>query len=145
MKIVFTIDDVAYPFDTDDGLTMDEAIILQDYAGLTLDQLDEDVGFNPKVIAAFMHIGIARKEPDLRSAQVRKRVGAVKISDLDEAFGEAVEKAAQESKASSPLVPSASGSSENDSASGSSSGDGSPNDGVDSPEPSDPERFGSPD
>lgn len=87
--IVFKIDGEEYPFDSADSLTMDEAIILHDYSGLTLDQLVDIEGFNPKVIAAFMHIAVLRRKPDLKQAQIRKLVGAVKIEDLEGAFEEA--------------------------------------------------------
>jgi hypothetical protein len=91
--IVFKIDGVSYPFVSSDEMTMDEAIILHDYSGLTLDQLEDLEGFNPKVVGAFVHIAIARKRPDLKTPEIRKMIGAIKVTDLADAFEEAEEKA----------------------------------------------------
>ena len=87
--ITLKVEGESYPLTSADEITMDEAIVLHDYSGITLDQLEDLEGFNPKVIAAFMHIAIARKRPDLKATELRKMVGAVKVNDLAEAFEEA--------------------------------------------------------
>jgi hypothetical protein len=62
-------------------LTLDEALVLHEYSGLTLDQV-QDAGFHPGLIGALIHISVARGNPDIRKQDLRKKVGA----DLEQVF-----------------------------------------------------------
>jgi hypothetical protein len=66
-------------------LTLDEALILHEYSGLTLDEVSE-AGFHPGLIGALIHISVARSEPTVRKQDLRKKVGALKMADLEKVF-----------------------------------------------------------
>ena len=52
-----------YELVTLDDLTLDEAIVVWEYAKLSLDQIPDLEGFHPGVVAALIHIAVARGEP----------------------------------------------------------------------------------
>lgn len=76
----FIIDGNPYPVPEMDTLTMGEALVVEEYTGLGLDQLDE-IGVRPSAIAALMHIAYARGNPDLSKRQVRELVESAKLVD----------------------------------------------------------------
>jgi hypothetical protein len=62
-------------------LTLDEAMLITEYSGLTLDQI-EDNNAHPGVIKAMVHIAVARARPDMPKAEISRVVGELKLTDL---------------------------------------------------------------
>jgi hypothetical protein len=69
----FVIDGTEYPIPELDDFTMGEALVLYDYTGLSIDQVDEDAPRMP-LVAAFMHIAYQRGHPDASDAKVKRLV-----------------------------------------------------------------------
>lgn len=76
----FVIDGQEYPVPNLSNLTMGEALIVEDYSGLGLDEL-VDGGLKPSVIAALMHVAYTRENPDVPKRQVRELVEASNLMD----------------------------------------------------------------
>ena len=78
----FLIDDKLYPVPSVFSLTNDEAQILWDYSGLTIqDFLDEDADErqfeHPGVMTTLMHVAYQRGNPDMKPKKVRELIGGV--------------------------------------------------------------------
>jgi len=69
-----------------DQFTINEAIVLWNYAQLSLADIPDLEGFHPGVIAAIIHVSIARVEVDQSEKSIRKAVGAIPIADLEAMF-----------------------------------------------------------
>ena len=67
-------------------LTLDEAIVVWEYSKLSLDQIADLEGFHPGVVAALIHIAVARAETGETSKTIRKTVGRIKVADLEAIF-----------------------------------------------------------
>ena len=79
----FMIDGGEYTIPTLDTFTMGEALTLYEYSGLTIDEIDEDTGAHPGVVAALMHIAYERGNPGVNK---RKARAVVENSNLLEAI-----------------------------------------------------------
>lgn len=98
----FTIDGQIYEVPSIDSLTMDEAQILYDYSGLTIEDfslgLDEEGDEpseelqaklkNPGFMRALVHIAYQRAHPKQNPARVKALVGAANIIATFEQLGE---------------------------------------------------------
>lgn len=74
-----------YPLVPPDQITLDEAMVIYDYTKLSLDELPEE-GFHPGLIAALLHIAVARGEPNEPARAIRKAVGQIPVASLEEVF-----------------------------------------------------------
>jgi hypothetical protein len=89
-------------------LTLGEALILHEYSGLTLDEV-QDAGFHPGLIMALIHISVARQS-SIRKQDLRKRVEGLLMADLEQVFEDVgVEADEQEEDARPPASPVPSG------------------------------------
>lgn len=77
-----------------DEVTLDEAIVVWEYAKLSLDQIPDLEGFHPGVIAALIHIAIARVENE-PAKTIRQVVGKIKVSELEKIFEDISEEVEQ--------------------------------------------------
>ena len=75
-----------YPLVTLDELTLAEAMTVWDYTKMGLDQIADVEGFNPGVIAALIHVSVARGEPTESDRQIRQVVGAIPVAKLNDVF-----------------------------------------------------------
>src|SRR3954463_10280446 len=73
-----------YPLVSIDELTLDEAMVVYDYTKMSLDQIPDLEGFHPGLIAALIHIAVARCEPRETGRQIRTTVGTTPVSSLEE-------------------------------------------------------------
>jgi hypothetical protein len=69
-------------------LTLDEAIVVWDYAKVSLDQIPDLDGFHPGVVAALIHVAVARAEPGETQKSIRGVVGKIKVSELEQVFAD---------------------------------------------------------
>ena len=96
----FEINGTVYPVPTVDTFTMDEAQVLYDYSGLTIeDFLDEeddetrDRSKNPGFTKALLHVAYQRGNPTLTRKAVEKVAGSVNSFDaLEQLLRDTVEK-----------------------------------------------------
>src|SRR5262249_18264015 len=51
-----------------------------------LDEIADNEGFNPGVIAALIHVSVARGEPGENDRSIRQVVGAIPVAKLNEVF-----------------------------------------------------------
>jgi hypothetical protein len=77
-----------YDLVTMDELTLDEAIVVYEYTKLSLDQILNIEGGHPGVVAAMIHVAVARARPDENAASLRKTIGQIPVSDLDAIFAD---------------------------------------------------------
>jgi len=112
----FKVNGKEYEIPTLDTFTLNEAIVLHQYSGLTLDELEDVDGLHPGVIASLLHVAIQRGEPSLKPSVVRQMVESVNLVALLESLPEAATDSPPEQ-----TLPS----SESSDGSESSSGDGS--------------------
>ena len=75
-----------YPLVSLDELTLNEAMVVYDYTKLSLDQIPDLEGFHPGLIAALIHVAVARGEPRETARQIRETVGQIHVSDLEKVF-----------------------------------------------------------
>jgi len=75
-----------YQLVTIDELTLAEAMTVWDYTKMGLDEIADIEGFYPGVIAALIHVSVARGEPDENDRQIRQVVGAIPVAKLNEVF-----------------------------------------------------------
>lgn len=78
----------AYPLISLDELTLNEAMVVYEYTKLSLDQIPDLEGFHPGVIAALIHVAVARGEPRETGRQIRQTVGQIPVASLEQVFGE---------------------------------------------------------
>ena len=71
-----------YPIPSIDTFNLDEAMVLYHYSKLTLDQVPEQEGVHPGVIATMVHVGFTRANPAARFRDVEKAVRAVNLTEL---------------------------------------------------------------
>jgi hypothetical protein len=81
-----TVNGRTYERVTLDELTLDEAIVVWDYAKISLDQIADLEGFHPGVVAALIHIAVARGEPGETTRAIRQTVLQIKVADLESIF-----------------------------------------------------------
>jgi hypothetical protein len=81
------IDGVEYDWPEVESLTLDEAVILYDHSGLTLDQIPDLKGtFHPGFIKGMLHIAVVRVRPDVPRREIEERLGTLKLGEMDEVF-----------------------------------------------------------
>lgn len=83
-----TVNGRQYELVTLDDLTLDEAIVVWEYAKMSLDQIPDLEGFHPGVIAALIHVSVARAEPGELAKTIRQTVGRIKVAELQSVFVE---------------------------------------------------------
>lgn len=83
---LITFNGKPYELVTLDDYTIDEAIIVWDYAHVSLDQIPDIEGMHPGVVKALIHIAVARGEPSETAKTIRDAVGKLKMTDLQEVF-----------------------------------------------------------
>lgn len=81
-----TVNGRNYELVTLDELTLDEAIVVWEYAKISLDQIADLEGFHPGLVAALIHISVARGEPGETARTIRQTVGQIKVADLQSVF-----------------------------------------------------------
>lgn len=81
-----TVNGNPYELVTLDDLTLDEAIVVWEYAKISLDQIPDLEGFHPGVTAALIHVAVARAEPGETAKTIRQVVGKIKVSELQQVF-----------------------------------------------------------
>src|SRR4051812_47187331 len=94
----------AYPLVSIDELTLDEAMVVYDYTKMSLDQIPDLVGFHPGLIAALIHVAVARGEPRETARQIRQTVGAIPVSSLEEVFMDISEEVDDKANDGNPTV-----------------------------------------
>jgi hypothetical protein len=83
-----TVNGRPYELVTLDDLTLDEAIVVWDYSKMSLDQIPDLEGFHPGVVAALIHIAVARGEPGETAKAIRQAVGRIKVDELQAIFAD---------------------------------------------------------
>jgi hypothetical protein len=63
-------------------LTLDEAIVVWEYSKLSLDQIADLEGFHPGVVAALIHIAVARAETGETSKTIRNTDISEEVEEL---------------------------------------------------------------
>jgi len=82
-----------YPLVSLDELTLDEAMVFYDYTKMSLDEIPDLEGFHPGVVAALIHVAVARGEPRETGRQIRQAVGKIPMSSLEQVFMDISEEA----------------------------------------------------
>jgi hypothetical protein len=113
-----------------DEYTLNEAMVFWDYTKMSQAEIADLDGFNPAVVAAMIHIAVARGEPGETERSIRAAVGAIPVAKLNEVFMEVSVEVPDEI----PLPD----------ATRNGSGDGSSTSSVPPPAPSTPPASGSP-
>lgn len=93
-----TVNGRSYRLVAVDEFTLDEAMIVWEYTKLGLDQIAELEGDHPGLVAALIHIAVARGEPDETYKSIRRIVGQLPVTELATVF-------AQISEEAEPLPP----------------------------------------
>jgi hypothetical protein len=83
-----TVNAKPYELVTLDDLTLDEAIVMWEYTKLSLDQIPDLEGFHPGVVAALIHVAVARAEPGETAKTIRQVVGQIKVRELERVFAD---------------------------------------------------------
>jgi hypothetical protein len=83
---VITFNGKPYELVTLDDVTIDEAIIVWDYAHVSLDQIPDLEGMHPGVVKALIHIAVARGEAGETAKTIREMVGRLKMTELQDVF-----------------------------------------------------------
>lgn len=92
----FEIDGKEYPIPDIETLNMDEAMIMYDYSGMTIDEIDETIGLHPGLIAGFMHVSYSRKNPGASKAAVTRLIRGANMMDAVKQFAKKAEEAEEE-------------------------------------------------
>jgi hypothetical protein len=71
-----------------DEYTLNEAMVFWDYTKMSQAEISEVEGFNPAVIAAMIHIAVARGEPGETERSIRAAVGQIPVAKLNDVFME---------------------------------------------------------
>lgn len=74
-----------YPVVPLDQFTLDEAIVLYEYSNLSLDQV-VDAGNHPGITKALLHVAVARADPNVTPAELRRSIGQMPFLELDRVF-----------------------------------------------------------
>jgi hypothetical protein len=128
------IDGVEYEFPSIDSVTLDEAVMLERYAGVGLEQLAPGTALPLGAVKGLILIAIRRVRPDVTERELAERIGQLKLAELQDVFQED----ADSGDAGPPAVAS-SGSGASTERSGAVGSNG----GAATPEPSTPPGIGS--
>ena len=71
-----------------DEFTLDEAMVVWEYTKLGLDQIPDLEGDHPGLVAALIHIAVARGEPDESYKAIRQVVGRLPVTELSTVFAQ---------------------------------------------------------
>src|SRR4029077_6451145 len=85
---LITVNGKPYELVSLDDLTLDEAIVVWEYAKVSLDQIPDLEGFHPGLVAALIHVAVARAEPGETAKTIRQVVGKIKVSELERVFAD---------------------------------------------------------
>jgi hypothetical protein len=69
------------------SITLGEALVLREYSGLNLDEV-EDSGFHPGVIMALIHITVSRGNPDMPKKTLRAKIEKTPMAQLEQVFAD---------------------------------------------------------
>jgi hypothetical protein len=69
------------------SITLGEALVLREYSGLNLDEV-EDSGFHPGVIMALIHITVSRGNPDIPKKTLRAKIEKTPMAALEQVFAD---------------------------------------------------------
>ena len=78
----FRVDGVTYEFPQIDTLTMDETILLERYAGQTVEAFLPGEGLPMGAVKALIVIGILRAQPNSSEREVADAIGKIKLAEL---------------------------------------------------------------
>src|SRR4029077_5127085 len=99
---LITVNGKPYELVSLDDLTLDEAIVVWEYAKVSLDQIPDLEGFHPGVVAALIHVAVARAEPGETAKMIRQVVGKIKVSELEQVFADISEEVEEVPPPSAP-------------------------------------------
>ena len=77
------IDGNEYEFPTLDSINLDEAVILERYAGVTLDKLEPGDGLPAGALKGLIIIAVARVRTDATEREIAERIGQLKLTELN--------------------------------------------------------------
>jgi hypothetical protein len=78
----FKVEGVDYEFPAVDSLTMDETILLERYAGQTVEAFLPGESLPMGAVKALIVIGIMRQKPDESERSVAEAIGKIKLAEL---------------------------------------------------------------
>jgi hypothetical protein len=78
----FKVEGVDYEFPAVDSLTMDETILLERYAGQTVEAFLPGESLPMGAVKALIVIGIMRQKPDESERSIAEAIGKIKLADL---------------------------------------------------------------
>jgi hypothetical protein len=110
------IDGVEYDFPDINTVTLDEAQILYEQSGLTLDKVGElpEGSFHPGFIKGMLYIAVHRARPELKKDELNERLGELKLTEMNEVFQDTQEDDARPPGKESGGPPARSGETGND-------------------------------
>lgn len=77
------IDGQEYPLPDLGSIDMEQALVLEKYTGLSLEQLADADTSRPSVVAAFCHLAIRDANPRRTFSQIEAVVKRIKLAELD--------------------------------------------------------------
>jgi hypothetical protein len=86
--VKFTVEGVEYEFPQIDSLTMDETILLERYAGQTVEAFLPGEGLPMGAVKALIVIGIMRQKPDELERTIAEAIGKIRLADLGDLMQE---------------------------------------------------------
>jgi hypothetical protein len=99
---VITVNGKPYELVSISDLTLNEAIVVWEYAKISLDQVPDLEGFHPGLVAALIHVAVARAEPGETTKTIRQVVGRIKVSELEQVFADISEEVEEVPPPSAP-------------------------------------------
>jgi len=90
------------------SITLGEALVLREYSGLNLDEV-EDSGFHPGVIMALIHITVSRGNPDIPKKTLRAKIEKTPMSQLEQVFADVAVDVPEEEETRPPASASGTG------------------------------------
>ena len=100
---MFVIDGKEYPIAGIETFNLDEAMVMYQYTGMTLDQVIDVEGMHPGMVAALLHVGMAREDPTAKAKDIEKAVRSSNLFDLINALAGEVEEGEVADPPSLPL------------------------------------------
>lgn len=85
MPALLKINGKAYPIPALEELTIDEAIVLERYSGLTFPEL-ETASVSLGMMKGLAVVAVMRHEPSFSEREIERAVGAIKLTGLRETF-----------------------------------------------------------
>ncbi len=93
MEPRITIEGTPYVIPTLASMDLDEHIVLFDYTSMTIDQMFDVEGLNPRLIKGLLHVAIQRSDPALSDREIKEmlKVNYMNIIDQFVALAESAE------------------------------------------------------